>query len=380
MTVETATYISDLDTNLPENADLIQEGAAVLRLLKEVQQNTFPTASQPLTASFTDLNKVGITPAQTSNDTTPASTAFTQQLVLNASLSASLPSQTGNQRKYLRTDGTSVAFAYAGYEREVRSSNTVLGKADAGKLLDFTSTFTQTLDAAATLGNGWTIAFRNSTGYITIDPNGAETVDGAATLVILPGESGLLCCNGTSFFTVGLAPKGAAIQLSTATASSSATLDFASIFTSNFDVYRVRGTKLKPATDGVSAWLRTSTNGGSSYDSGASDYTYAVGGMTTVPSALAIGVTAAAQILLNSSTIGNATAEWLSFEALVYKPTDAAVCVLDFQGHYFTTAGLIESVVGSGARVAAADVDSFRFMFSSGAIASGTITVEGFKK
>jgi hypothetical protein len=88
-----------------------------------------------------------------------------------------------------------------------RTSNTIFGTADAGKLFVYTSgTFTQTFTAASTLGNGWTVEIRNSgTGVITLDPNASETIDGRTTIRVYPGESFLVVCNGTLFYTVGRA-------------------------------------------------------------------------------------------------------------------------------------------------------------------------------
>src|SRR5712691_9495158 len=56
-----------------------------------------------------------------------------------------------------------------------RSSNTILGLSDFGKTFLATSTFTQTLTAAATLGDGWFCFYRNDgSGVITLDPNASE--------------------------------------------------------------------------------------------------------------------------------------------------------------------------------------------------------------
>lgn len=86
-----------------------------------------------------------------------------------------------------------------------RSSNTILGLSDIGKTLSCTSTFTQTFTAAATLGDGWWCAIRNNgSGVITLDPNASETVDGAATLELYPGEACICVCNGSAFTTTGL--------------------------------------------------------------------------------------------------------------------------------------------------------------------------------
>src|SRR5688572_1920264 len=81
-----------------------------------------------------------------------------------------------------------------------RSSNTIIGLADYGKVFNCTSTFTQTLTAAATLGDGFYFTIRNNgTGVITIDPNGGETIDGATTIGLQPGESCVVWCNGSLF-------------------------------------------------------------------------------------------------------------------------------------------------------------------------------------
>lgn len=85
-----------------------------------------------------------------------------------------------------------------------RSSNTIMGRSDRGKSFVATAGFTQTFDAAATLGDGWGINYRVESGAtLVLDPNSAETVDGAATKSIVGPASGSIFCNGSSFFTFG---------------------------------------------------------------------------------------------------------------------------------------------------------------------------------
>lgn len=78
---------------------------------------------------------------------------------------------------------------------------------DVQKLIDCTSgTFSLTLLAAATAGDGFWFMVRNSgTGVITIDPNGPELIDGASTITIGPSGSATIVCTGTAWKSVGRA-------------------------------------------------------------------------------------------------------------------------------------------------------------------------------
>jgi len=65
-------------------------------------------------------------------------------------------------------------------------------------------TETLPLTAVATLGDNFFFLLRNSgTGTLTIAPNAAETIDGALTLDIQPGESILAFCGGDAWYSVG---------------------------------------------------------------------------------------------------------------------------------------------------------------------------------
>lgn len=90
--------------------------------------------------------------------------------------------------------------------RVPRTSNTILALSNSSNLIDVTSgTFTQTFEAAATLASGWFCYIRNSgTGDITLDPSGAETIDGLTSFIMYPGEVRLIQCDGTALRSVVL--------------------------------------------------------------------------------------------------------------------------------------------------------------------------------
>jgi len=74
----------------------------------------------------------------------------------------------------------------------VANDNTVLFNCTAGLTLSLT--------AAATLGNQHSFSVFANGGAVIIDPNGAELINGAATLTIPSGHFAWVWCNGSTFF------------------------------------------------------------------------------------------------------------------------------------------------------------------------------------
>lgn len=138
-------------------------------------------------------------------------TSITKNYADQLAFSTALPLQTDNAGKYITTNGTVASWVTVvppQILRLARTANVILGVADKQSLVDITSgTFSQTFDAAATLGNGWYCWIRNSgTGDITLDPNAAETIDGLATFIMYPGEARLIQCDGTALRSVVVTP------------------------------------------------------------------------------------------------------------------------------------------------------------------------------
>lgn len=63
---------------------------------------------------------------------------------------------------------------------------------------------TWSLDFIANLPNGWFIGYSNEGAFpVTLMPEGGETINGQASLIIQPGQSGFLVCSSSGFNTFG---------------------------------------------------------------------------------------------------------------------------------------------------------------------------------
>lgn len=131
MSLETGTYISDLNSSNPTSSDPKSQGDDHIRLLKSTVKATFPNITGAVSASHTDLNTV-TTRALKSGDTytgthdfsgatavnvpapTASSNAATKNYADQLAFSTALPAQTGNTGKFLTTDGSAASWAISG--------------------------------------------------------------------------------------------------------------------------------------------------------------------------------------------------------------------------------------------------------------------------
>lgn len=164
------------------------------------------------------------------------------------------------------------------------------------------------------------------------------------------------------------------------TLSSVASADFSTSIDDTYAEYIFVITHLIPATDSVTLYMRTSTDGGSTYDTGASDYHYAIQALT-VGSTVTQFTSSGATFLALSSTVGSAANEYgWSGRVHLVDPSVAVYTTANYQGSYTNTAGSLTTVDGAGQRISAADVDAVQFLFSSGNIESGEIRLYGVEK
>lgn len=262
---------------------------------------------------------------------------------------------------------------------EARSSNTILGAADVGKTLLLSSTFAQTLAAAAALGNGWSIYIKNvGAGVITLDPDGSETVDGSTTLLMPPGDGFWLICDGSGFYTAGR-PRRVLLG-SSVLSSAVASIDFANIFNAACDDYEVDISDLVPATNGTSLRLRVSDDG-STFESGANYWHIRMGAFTVAAGGFndsndGSGPQTSGTIV---NAMSNNTGRPVNGEVKIRNP--AGLKLKYFEGDFTNFDGTnffrqIQSImydVGTA-------LTGFQLFASSGNIAEGTVRVYGITK
>jgi len=169
------------------------------------------------------------------------------------------------------------------------------------------------------------------------------------------------------------------VLLATKTASASATLDFTEFNNAVYRRYEFELANVKPATDNVDFYLRTSTDAGSSYDAGASDYAWGSAGTSAASATTGASAGDTAMLMTTVVKIGNAAAEYGVSGLLNVTGAPSASVFTEMRGQwtYWNTSGAMVHLSGGGARLSAEDTDAIRFLFSSGNITSGTIRMYG---
>lgn len=163
----------------------------------------------------------------------------------------------------------------------------------------------------------------------------------------------------------------------TQTASSSSSLVFTNI-SAGGQSWSFFISQIIPSTDNVSFLFRTSTNGGSSYDSSAGNYQYMGDSVTTAGTRAAFNSSSATSIILCTGA-GSGSNEAINGTVWMYRPQDSKYCMINWiltQTDQSSATGKV--YYGGGFRASAADVDAVQFIMSSGNIASGSINAVDF--
>lgn len=252
--------------------------------------------------------------------------------------------------------------------------------ADLGCIFHFTGTAAATLNlpAIANVPPNTGIVVRNSAaittaGVLTIDPNASEQINGATTLLLFPGESVQLYAVGGAWFAAGL-PTGLR-TIRRQTPSAVAQVDFT--LPAGFAEFELTLTRMSPATDGALAWLRTSSDGGSTFASAASDYTQA--GVFVGPGPAAAATAAAGNSLLLSA--GQDASSILTGRFTFFPGDGSASFTMSGHSSYVDNNGggtpFWSSGTFGGNRNVTTAQNAIRVMQSTGNIAAGTLTLAG---
>ncbi len=289
---------------------------------------------------------------------------------------------------HFRVSGVNYNLALSGLDALVFTStftvntNSTLATG-TGQVILASGFITLSIPVSSSLATKWCVHIINEgTGLITIDPNGAETINGVATLSLYPGESCTVMNTSSGVFTAFGMVRQREVSIFTINASNSTTIDFTGLDNSAFRSYIFRLENVVPVTDATTLWCRFSTNGGSSYAAGGSDYIYSgvlsdsAGGTVT-----AINSTGAAQITLSpTNTLGNGTGEHYSFKLEFPNPSSAlSKSINGAGGGYSATPRSITTSVSGTYVGSASGVNAIRFMMSSGNISSGTFECIGVR-
>ena len=246
-----------------------------------------------------------------------------------------------------------------------------------------------TLPDLSTVSDGAIVAFACnaplSTGF-TVSPYAGQQIASNVTasdpVLRQFGSSVLLQANPANgrWYVIGGSTQLGHQLLASAVAASSATIDFTAHITSGFDEYLITVANLVPATNASDLWLRVSTDGGSTFKAGASDYGYAQGGGSSGAAAYNNGNAAGAQIAMAFSLSNTGAARPLSGEIRIFGPASSSEKMITWQLGFVDSAGVWRYAMGAGSYNATTVINAFRLMMSSGNIASGTIALYGLRR
>ena len=157
--------------------------------------------------------------------------------------------------------------------------------------------------------------------------------------------------------------------LTSGSASNAATID---IVLTNYSAYRaivLQLNRLIPATDSSALWMRFSTDGGSTFTSGASDYVYAYNVVTSAPANSPAGSGGDTKIIMLDTVSANGTLGVIgSVNINSYTSANRTHCFWQF--HSGRAGGGTHSVYGGARCDVAQDTDAVRLLMSSGNISA----------
>lgn len=170
-------------------------------------------------------------------------------------------------------------------------------------------------------------------------------------------------------------------HIETYTADNSDTyVEFTSLDNARYSSYLLVLKNAKPNSNARGLWLQTSTNGGTSYDAGATDYSTGGAGYTSTSDE--------AVLITLPNGVGNAAGEDGATGEIRIMPSDGTVNnQVTFAVVYEDDTGAMEYGAGGGKRNSDTTVDAFRIFYagvsdptsSTTTMVSGTLTLYGLR-
>ena len=209
---------------------------------------------------------------------------------------------------------------------------------------------------------------------------GNYTVDGVNISQNIPSSLGtagqVLSVNSGASATEWATPAAGSMEFiaSSGAISNVANVSFTGFDASKYDSYRFVFSNIVPVNDNVSLDVRTSSDGGSSYDSGTYDYR-----MNRLKNGTNLGYQAntfgiGLDIGSDGSSENGCSGELIVFGAHLVQNTYLIVQSLS-DSH----TGTLVSLYNTGFRTSVADVDAIQFFVGSGNLESGTINMYGIR-
>ncbi|WP_419911905.1 hypothetical protein [Hoeflea sp.] len=210
------------------------------------------------------------------------------------------------------------------------------------------------------------------TGNVTINANVASQAEAEAgtssTKVMTPQRTkqAIDVLAGGGFVKIG----------STLTASNSSNVAFTNL-PDNYAAFKVFGRLIRPAKNAVDFQLRSSTDNGSSWDSGSADYRGASAGYATNSTQNLVTSSGRSSCDLMES-ISNGSSDKASFELTILQARDAAFTHFAIHVNYERYGGYSDHFqVGTWTRTEEAAINAIQFFCSSGNIAAGEFRLYG---
>ena len=238
-----------------------------------------------------------------------------------------------------------------------------------------TAQLEMSINGPVSVANGGT-GKSSATAY-TVQCGGTTTTAPLQSIAAVGASDTVLTSNGAAALpTFQTSPSGSSgpIFISSVTIDDDAAVEFTSGISSTYNIYMFVFDNLKSAAVGNIVRVRTSSNAGVSYDSGASDYSYGfLKAIATVSGASSNGTDEIdTRVFINASSGSRGSGFFY-----LYNPSTSNNTYLDwvFNGTHETASAC---QTGSGSRLSTTPVDAIQFRGNSSNFLVGTVSMYGF--